>query len=72
MEWTSETPTVDGFWWHRYGPLDPDSARVVEVLGDHVRLPNGRLVPIAPWSGEWCGPLVPPGGGGGDGPRRAA
>ena len=57
LKWTKKLPTVDGFYWWRYGPKDtgPNRAIVegeqVGCLGFYINLDTLQV------SGQWYGPI---------------
>ena len=59
LPWTTETPTKDGNYWHRYGKNDtPVIWRVI----DGCLLLNAPAIapPLDNAGGEWAGPIPPP------------
>lgn len=57
--WTREPPRADGYWWYRWDGHDTFPV-VVLVRGPVARF-GADWHPLAAASGEWLGPLVPPG-----------
>jgi len=69
LNWTTQTPTVSGWYWYRGGPLDRLTALFVD---DHLQVganefdiseegTSKRYYAYA-LSGKWAGPLELPGG----------
>ena len=68
MTWATDPPAVPGVYWWRFSPNGP--ARVGQVRAG----PGGALgvswpghdgpTPVAEMSGQWWGPVAPPGDGG--------
>lgn len=65
MQWTSEPPSKEGYYWHRDNSIA--SIESIFALGEafHVsaayRGPDGdESESVKSFGGEWCGPLVIP------------
>lgn len=71
LQWSSEAPTQEGFYWWRYGVADeaPEVVVVFEVEGEglygqFMSWDGGEPVARIGFSGsQWAGPLVAPEGG---------
>jgi len=64
MTWTTDKPTVQGWYWQRVGPGIPTGLyhvyrRTGQWVAHHV-LPNHPVLGVAHMNGEWAGPLEPP------------
>jgi hypothetical protein len=59
MRWTTEKPTVPGwYWWRKTATA---RARIVDVLSDREGLyAEGWKMMAMTWNGEWAGPILPP------------
>ena len=66
LKWTKKLPTVDGFYWWRYGPSDEAPNRILIenrfVIAIGVGQPevvDSALLSDAKknWGGEWYGPI---------------
>jgi len=58
MTWTTEKPTVKGWYWHTTDKTEP---RIVHVI-QHQQLlqADGVYLWAGYWAGQWAGPLLPP------------
>jgi hypothetical protein len=55
-KWTKKLPTVDGFYWWRYGPKDDIPSRVVFEDGFAVGISLSEAK-LSEWMGQWYGPF---------------
>jgi hypothetical protein len=64
MTWTSEKPTVPGWYWWRHGGCE--RIRYVHAVGPaapyqlRIEAPDGWFDDIENVGGKWSGPLPPP------------
>ena len=58
MNWTSEKPTVPGWWWHLCEGLEQ---AIIVFVSEGLFIEQGAWH-VSELSGSWAGPLLPPGG----------
>jgi hypothetical protein len=62
MNWTTDKPTVPGWYWWRSNTEDPTMVEVVKCRRVCMVLePDSNMgVEVPLYVGEWAGPLEPP------------
>jgi hypothetical protein len=61
MMWTTDKPTVPGwYWWRRTVARQPAKVYVLEFIESHNGLHNSRWGSVMVLDGEWAGPINQP------------